>query len=153
MLRVSNILVPVDFSPGSSACVEYATAVAEALHSNVTLFHVFQTADLMVAIVPGADADVDDATGRALAERSVERLRAETRSRAGVRVSAVVVHGSPSEEIVSFAHDKSFDMVVIGTHGRTGLSRALMGSVAEAVVRRASCAVLTLHFPFPAAAG
>ena len=63
----------------------------------------------------------------------------------------VIVHGSPAEEIVSFSHDKAFDMVVIGTHGRTGFSHVLMGSVAEAVVRRASCAVLTLHIPFPAA--
>ena len=88
---------------------------------------------------------------RALAQRSLEGLRAETPSRAGVRVSVVIVHGSPAEEIVSFSHDKAFDMVVIGTHGRTGFSHVLMGSVAEAVVRRASCAVLTLHIPFPAA--
>ena len=149
MLRISNILVPVDFSTGSRACIEYATAMAETLHSNVTLFHVFERADLMATIVPGADRDADNTTDRALAQRSLEGLRAETPSRAGVSVSVVIVHGSPAEEIVSFSHDKAFDMVVIGTHGRTGFSHVLMGSVAEAVVRRASCPVLTLHFPFP----
>ena len=150
MINISNILVPVDFSAGSRACVEYATAMAEAFHSNVTLFHVFERVDLMASIVPGADARVDDETDRALAQRHLERLRTETPRRANVQISVAVIHGSPAEEILAYSRDKAFDMVVIGTHGRTGFSHVLMGSVAEAVVRGASCAVLTLHLPFPA---
>jgi len=150
MINISNILVSVDFSAGSRACVEYATAMAEAFHSNVTLFHVFERVDLMASIVPGADARVDDETDRALAQRHLERLRTETPRRANVQISVAVIHGSPAEEILAYSRDKAFDMVVIGTHGRTGLRRVLMGSVAEAVVRGASCAVLTLHLPFPA---
>jgi len=147
MMRVSNILVPVDFSTGSKACLWYATAMAESLHSNVTLVHVFERGDLMATIVPGADNAVDDEVDGRLAQRRLEGLRAETPSRPGVDVRVVVVHGNAAEQIVSFSGKGAFNMVVMGTHGRTGVRRVLMGSVAEAVVRRASCPVLTLHFP------
>ena len=62
-------------------------------------------------------------------------------------MSVLVVHGSPADKINSTA--RAFQMIVMGTHGRTGLRRFLMGTVAEAVVRRAPCPVLTIHFPSP----
>jgi nucleotide-binding universal stress UspA family protein len=64
-------------------------------------------------------------------------------------MSVVVEHGSPAVEIVSFSRNGGFEMIVMGTHGRTGLRHLLMGSVAEGVVRRASCPVMTIHLPFP----
>jgi len=131
MINISNILVSVDFSAGSRACVEYATAMAEAFHSNVTLFHVFERVDLMASIVPGADARVDDETDRALAQRHLERLRTETPRRANVQISVAVIHGSPAEEILAYSRDKAFDMVVIGTHGQCG-----RGGGTRSVLRR-----------------
>jgi universal stress protein A len=61
----------------------------------------------------------------------------------------VVEHGSPAFAIVAYSRTGEFDMVVMGTHGRTGLRHVLMGCVAEAVVRRALCPVMTIHFPVP----
>ena len=88
MLRVSNILVPVDFSTGLRACIEYATAMAETLHSNVTLFHVFERADLMATIVPGADRDADnttDSSARTALSRGPPRGDAQSRGRSRQR--------------------------------------------------------------------
>jgi len=65
----------------------------------------------------------------------------------GVRCSRHLVVGAPSTEIAKFAEEHDIDMIVLGTHGRTGLTRVLMGSVAEAVVRKAPCPVLTLKQP------
>jgi len=148
MTTVSKILAPVDFSSGSTAAVEYAATLAQALQSTVTLFHVYQMPDLMDSIVPGADSAVDDEKDRALAQGWLEKLRAEAQKHMDVEMRMVVEHGSPVHEIVSFSRDGGFDMVVMGTHGRTWLRHALMGSVAEAVVRRALCPVLTIHLPF-----
>jgi universal stress protein A len=149
MIKVSRILAPADFSSGSTVSVEYAAALAHTLHSTVTLFHVYQVPDLMRAIVPGADHAVDAERERALAQDWLENLRVETRKHLNIEMRVVVVHGSSADEIISFSRTGEFDMVVMGTHGRTGLRHVLMGSVAEEVVRRAHCPVLTIHLPFP----
>ncbi len=147
MFSVAKILVAVDFSPGSRAAVEYAAMLAKALHSTVTLFHVYQTPDIMSSIVPGADGAVDAEKDRELARKWLEELRTEAQRHTDVEMHALVEHGSPAQEIISLSRRGGFDMVVMGTHGRTGLRHVLMGSVAEAVVRGASCPVLTIHLP------
>ncbi len=145
---VSTILAPVDFSSGSRAAVEAATALARAFQATVTLLHVGQLPDLMNSIVPGADSVVDVRADRTRAENMLDKLRAEALRDSSVDIRAVVEYGSPVQEILSFSHSGGFDMLVMGTHGRTGLRHLLMGSVAEAVVRRALCPVLTVHLPF-----
>ena len=149
MIRVSKILAAVDFSSGSKAAVEYAVALAKALQSTVTLFHVYEMPALMNSIVPGADNALDAKNDRAFAQSWLEELRAETRKRSAVEMHVVVEHGSPAQGILSLSSHGGFDMIVMGTHGRTGLQHVLMGSVAEAVVRRALCPVLTIHLPVP----
>ena len=148
MTTVSKMLVPVDFSSGSDSSVAYATALAQTLRAVITLLHVYQRSDGMSSIVPGADQVVDDEHDRAFAQQWLEGLRAKSMRGRDVETRVVVVAGSPAEEIVAFARKSSFDMIVMGTHGRTGLRHALMGSVAEAVVRQAPCPVLTIHCPF-----
>jgi nucleotide-binding universal stress UspA family protein len=147
MITVSRILVAVDFSSGSEVVVEYAVALAKVLQATVTLFHVYQMPDLMNSIVPGADNAGDAEKDRALAQKWLEELRAQAQKHINVEMRVVVEHGSPAQEIVSLSRSGGFDMVVMGTHGRTGLRHVLMGSVAEAVVRRALCPVLTIHLP------
>jgi len=98
----------------------------------------------MSGIVPGADNVVDDKENVALAGKALDGLRAETQKRIDTGIRVLVVDGSPAHEIISAA--RSFQMVIMGSHGRTGLRRVLMGSVAEAVVRGATCPVLTMHF-------
>jgi nucleotide-binding universal stress UspA family protein len=149
MIRISKILVAVDFSSESKAAVGYAVTLAKALQSTITLFHVFEMPELMNAIVPGADNAVDAARDRAVAQSWLEELRADTQQHSAVEMSVVVEHGSPAQGIVSASRDGGFDMIVMGTHGRTGLRHVVMGSVAEAVVRRALCPVLTIHLPVP----
>jgi nucleotide-binding universal stress UspA family protein len=149
LTSISKILVPVDFSSGSAAAVAYATALAKTLQSTVTLFHAYQQSDSMNSIVPGADNKVDDENNQALAQRFLERLRGEASKHTSVEMRVAVVHGSAAKEIISASRDGAFDLIVMGTHGRTGLQHVLMGSVAETVVRRASCPVLTIHLPVP----
>jgi nucleotide-binding universal stress UspA family protein len=149
MTRVAKILAPIDFSSGSEASVEYAVALAKSLHSVVTLFHVYHFPDLMESIVPGADNTMDAEKDRAFAQQWLEKIGEETRKRTDIETHVVVVEGSPAREIISLSLRDGFDMVVMGTHGRTGLERVVMGSVAEAVVRGARCPVLTIHLPLP----
>ncbi len=128
--------------------MNYATALAKTLHSVVTLLHVNQTPDIMEGIVPGENRAADVEKDRAFAEKWLEKCGGEAARQADVRMRVVVLRGSPAQEIISFSRKGGFDMIVMGTHGRTGLRRVLMGSVAEAVVRRAQCPVLTIHLPF-----
>jgi universal stress protein A len=150
MTTFSKILAPVDFSPGSEASVEYTVTLAKALHCAVTLLHVYQRPDLMEAIVPGAEDTLDLVADRALVQKRLETMGEEATKRTDVEMHALVVPGSPAAEILSLSRTKGFGMVVMGTHGRTGLRHLLMGSVTEAVVREAGCPVLTSHLPFPA---
>ncbi len=146
----SKILAPVDFSPGSEASVEYAVTLAKALHCTVTLLHVYQRPDLMEAIVPGAEKELDLVKARALVQKRLETMGREAAKDTGVEVHTRVVSGSPAAEILSLVRTEGFGMIVMGTHGRTGLPGLLMGSVTEAVVRGAGCPVLTSHLPFAA---
>ena len=146
MIAALSILAPVDFSQASVSSVDYATALAQTLRSTVTLLHVYQEADLMSTIVPGADRAADDREDRALAERWLDELCATLEKARRVEVRVLLVHGGAAPEIIRVANG-GFALVVMGTHGRTGLRHVLMGSVAEAVVRGASCPVLTVHLP------
>jgi nucleotide-binding universal stress UspA family protein len=130
--------------------VEYAAAIAHKSGATLTLIHVCERPDAMTGIVPRADNEADDANDRALGQKALENLRVETGKHTNVGVRVIVVDGSPVREIISAS--KAVQMVVMGTHGRTGLRRALTGSVAEAVVRGASCPVLTIHLPCPVVA-
>jgi nucleotide-binding universal stress UspA family protein len=84
------------------------------------------------------------------AERHLEAWRRDAEVAGAARVEAAKVAGEPAAEIVSFAREQGVDLLVLGTHGRTGLEHALMGSIAERVVRRARCPVLTVRPPAPA---
>jgi nucleotide-binding universal stress UspA family protein len=147
VITLSTILVPVDFSSESQSFVEYAAAMAQKWGATLTLIHVCERPDAMAGIVPGADNEADDTKDRVLAQKALENLRMETRKYTNVGMRVLVVDGSPAREIISASREAQ--MVVMGTHGRTGLRRALIGSVAEAVVRGASCPVLTIHLPCP----
>ena len=147
MLSLSKVLVPVDFSDGSRVAIDYAVALAKVFRSEVTLFHVQELPGSMNAIVPGADNAIDAANEHGYAMHRLEALRVALRRDFDVEMPVVVLSGSPEREIVAYAVGGRFDMIVMGTHGRTGVKRVLMGSVAEAVVRRALCPVLTIHLP------
>lgn len=141
--RVERILIPVDFSTCSNAALSYATLLAGKLGAAVDVLHVW---DPPARLEPWEPVAFDRFMGVALADldREMDRL-IEPLKKEGLVAQHKVVAGSAVEGIVREADAGNYDMIVIGTHGRTGLRRALLGSVAEAVVRNARCPVLTVH--------
>jgi nucleotide-binding universal stress UspA family protein len=150
----TRILVPTDFSGCSDAALEHARALATRFDGSLHLLHVIEDQQLsgplgseMYAPQPG--------TLSLLLKDAHTRLshRITPGERAARRATGEVVIGSGARTIVEYAADNRFDLIVMGTHGRTGLAHVLMGSVAERVVRTAECPVLTVReAPRPAAA-
>jgi nucleotide-binding universal stress UspA family protein len=150
MPTVTRILVPIDFSPPARAALQYARFLADKLGASVEVLHVFEPPGYVgpdtLALVPITAGQHEWGETRAEVERQVEEFLAQTAGAPATRTVRVEA-GEPSETILRVAADDRADLVVMGTHGRTGLSRLLIGSVAEAVLRRASCPVLTLRVP------
>ncbi|HTQ05629.1 MAG TPA: universal stress protein [Polyangiaceae bacterium] len=150
MQAIRKILVPVDFSESSRVALEHALGWAAPFAAKVDVLHVWQAP----AFIPTAnlpDAVSADTTLVELvkknAEAALERFVAEVRERGlGVR-EALSEPGSPAHTIVEVAKQGRYDLIVLATHGHTGLAHALIGSVAERVVRHASCPVLTVRVP------
>jgi nucleotide-binding universal stress UspA family protein len=143
-VRVRRILVPLDFSKGSEAALGYARLFAAVFGAEVALLHVvdarmpFREATgppLAAAWEPGHAARV--ASGR------LDQL-ARAMAREGPWPKTAVRLGTEYEQILAASREPGIDLIVMGTHGRTGLGRVLLGSVAEQVVRRAPCPVLTV---------
>jgi nucleotide-binding universal stress UspA family protein len=146
MSPIRKILVPTDFSEGSAAATEQALTLAHAFEASVTLLHVYQ---VPAYVFPDGSTFVAGPEVAARIEREAEdAIAAAARSaeqKSGVPVLTRTAIGAPFEEILRAARD--FDLVVMGTHGRTGLRHLILGSVAERVVRQASCPVLTVRVP------
>jgi universal stress protein A len=144
---INNILVPVDFSSNAERALDYATMLAKRHGAAIELLHVVDDPFTSGAWTP--DSYVPNLTEllQVLIAQARERLRPQEASlRAqGIRTESWVMSGVPSREIVARAADAGFDLIVMGTHGRTGLAHVVMGSVAERVVRRAPCPVLTVR--------
>ena len=147
MKPFDKILVPVDFAPHSAQAVRLACEIAQRFSASITLVHVHEPVDY--ALPEGYVLYTPDQLGRLNAEFE-NRLRASQREVEALGVTRVdtrLLHGAAALEIVDFAQHESFDLIVMGTHGRTGLKHVLMGSVAERVLRSASCPVLTVKAP------
>ena len=149
----ARILVPTDFSPCAEYAVDYALDLAAALGASVELCHVGTRPDYNVTrlVSPGM---------RTAAEGLVEQLRAlyeaarhemdaliARKARPGLTIGASFVEGLPDEGIIARAQALPADLIVIGSHGRRGLSRVLLGSIAERVLHTAPCPVLVVHQP------
>jgi nucleotide-binding universal stress UspA family protein len=148
MIDLKRILVPTDFSKHSQNALTYAAALAEKFGAEIYLFHVVQD---LALYLPDAIAAAPPPTipFTQLVTASREALAKVIREQlpAGVRATPEVREGSPLPDIIAFAKEKDIDLIVLGTHGRTGLVHVLMGSVAENVVRKAPCPVLTVRHP------
>lgn len=150
MKPFAKLLVPVDFSPSSSEAMRVAADLSRRYEASLTLLHVYQPVaypfpEGFVLYTP------DQLTGilaelRQLLDESVQFARRE----GAPRVEGRLEQGVVASEIIHAAEREGFDLVVMGTHGRTGLQHALLGSVAEKVVRRAPCPVLTVRAPLAA---
>lgn len=143
-LEFRRILCPVDFSAASTGALKAAAALARRFDASLTLLHVAvipgsSIPEAMLATPPELATDLSAPETRPLLDwkAMAERLGAP-------RVQAFRSVGRPAEEILALARRDAFDLLVIGTHGRTGVGHFLLGSVAEEVVRHAPCPVLTL---------
>ena len=146
MITLRRILIPIDFSPHSEQALKYGVALAEKFEAELFLIHAFQDVSIyQTEVVSGAPPimpPVEQLT--ASARGAMERLVQEKNLRRfGTHTD--IVEGAPVEEIVDYAKEKNIDLIVMGTHGRGWLAHVLMGSVAEKVVRKAPCPVLTVR--------
>ena len=143
----SRTLVPTDFSPPSDAALEYARILAAKFGSTLRILHVIDDPSHSSEFVADGFAPSTEAIRIALIEHARKRLDhlMNLVDRARYNSHADAVLGTPAEAIIDYAGATGTSLIVMGTHGRTGLAHLLMGSVAEQVVRTAPCPVLTVR--------
>jgi nucleotide-binding universal stress UspA family protein len=146
MFSLKTILVPTDFSDASQAALDYAKALAVPFGASIHLVHVMEdllahawAAEVYVASMPNLRDEIE----KEAREQLTAMLAAEERQRFVV-VTALLA-GNPFVEIVRYAKAQAVDLIVIGTHGRGAIAHMLLGSVAEKVVRKSPCPVLTVR--------
>jgi universal stress protein A len=142
-----RILCPTDFSPVADAGVERAVSLAVRERAELVILHVLAplTAYVLPDVVGSISVEIEEQT-REEARIELRRLRERVR-RSGVPAHTVLAQGYAPQQIARAAERLHCDLIVLGTHGRTGLTRIFLGSVAEAVVRHAPCPVLTIRPP------
>lgn len=146
MARFRTILHPTDFSPGSAAAFAYACDLARDYDARLVVLHAFAPAVPIAAEGVILSADLDEL--RALARRELDAIRPTDPT---VRVERVVREGPTTPVVLDAVKEFGADLLVMGTHGRTGFRRVVLGSVAEEVLRKAPCPVLTVKAQAPAA--
>jgi nucleotide-binding universal stress UspA family protein len=146
MLSIKTVLVPTDFSEASEAALNYGKAIAEAFGASLHLVHVMEdllahawAAEVYVASAPNLREEIERES----------RLRLETMlpepERERLKARVALLSGSPFIEIIRYAKANDIDLIVMGTHGRGPIAHMLLGSVAEKVVRKSPCPVLTVR--------
>lgn len=143
---MKRFLCPTDFSEPSQAAEGEAQRLAAALGAEIVLLHVMSEAPMWTESVRAAKVRQVFESQRTWATTALQ-TRADALAAAGVPARVVVATGVPCEEILRAARDEHADVIVMGTHGRTGLDRMLLGSVTERVVRQSACPVLTIRPP------
>lgn len=144
-IRIQKVLLPTDFSNYSVAATKYACELATKFEAELHILHALEH---HLSSTPNFAMGLD--LPRFISE-SAEAARnklsdiVDAKWAAGRTVIHAVIEGSPKMEIVRYARERDIDLIVLSTHGRTGLSHVVMGSVAENVVRTAPCPVLTVR--------
>lgn len=150
MIEIRNILCPVDFSDFSRRAVDHAVAIARWYQAKLTLFHV-AAAVPVAAYGPGSAGLAPVVAAHADRDELLRSLRefADEETRTAVPTELDVAEGDVAGTVLARAEAKAHDLIVMGTHGRSGFERLLLGSVTEKVLRKASCPVLTVprHAP------
>jgi nucleotide-binding universal stress UspA family protein len=139
VIRIQKILYPTDFSSYSNQAYFHAIAQAEKHGASLTILFVYNPDH---TTTPGSQGDEE--ADRRYWRAQLEQIRPVDPH---IAVRHVLLQGDPAAEIVRFGRDAGIDLVVMGTHGRTGMERLLMGSVAEKVLRDAPCSVLVVKLP------
>jgi nucleotide-binding universal stress UspA family protein len=142
-----KILVPHDFSPHAKNALEFAVDLAKKYDASLSLVHVHEP--VLYALPDSFILYPSEQMTAMLGafQQQLDAIQEKLRAAGLTRVENKVLQGIPVSELVRYAKEGNFDLIVMGTHGRTGLSHAVIGSVAERVVRKAACPVLTVHLP------
>jgi nucleotide-binding universal stress UspA family protein len=149
MIKLQKILCPIDFSENSLEALRYAAHTALKENATVYLIHIVDSrvydygGPIYEPEMPAMKPVVDQASKDRLRDKLLEKVPEEIQG----RVETVISFGVPFVEIIKAAKDYDIDLIVMGTHGRSGVSHILIGSVAEKVVRKAPCPVLTVRTP------
>jgi nucleotide-binding universal stress UspA family protein len=142
-----KILVPIDFSEHSTLALDTAVSLAKDFAASLTLVHVFEP--LAIAVPQGYQLFSETQLNRLFEElhEGLARQRQRAEAAGATLVKSELLHGFAVGELQNYAEQNAFDLIVMGTHGRRGLSHAFLGSVAERLVRVAPCPVLTVRAP------
>jgi nucleotide-binding universal stress UspA family protein len=155
-MKLTRILAPTDLSRYSGFAMEWAAYLAQCLQAELVLLHVLtdEEGKIMEEVIgEGAVVQVPKGIRQDVVADRQKKLRMQYEMvvsrelRASLKVEEMVRIGVPFLEVVKVAKDKDVDLIVMGTHGRTGLAHVLIGSVAEKVVHHAHCGVLTVKHP------
>lgn len=144
-----NIVVATDLSDCSKAATETAALYAKSFGAKVTMVHAFDPTPYIPPIAIPGPTDLLETAAKEV-RKSIQEALAEERDRvfgeqAGHVELTVLRHHAPGVAVVDYAKDHHNDLIIVGSHGRTGLSRVFLGSVAERIVRHAPCAVLVVR--------
>lgn len=148
MIALKNVLVATDFSEAADTALAYGRALARSFGATLHVLHVADDVyirlggDAYVAVLPDLQREMEDA-----ARTRLETLVIDNDPNPLPTKTAVVTSAATAAAIVDFAKESGIDLIVVGTHGRGAVAHLLMGSVAERVVRTASCPVLTVRHP------
>lgn len=145
MIKLKKILYPTDFSDPSLEALRYAISFAREYHAKLIVMHVVNEKVFSEGLSLPRIISQETAEQEMTAEAE-RRLRGiiPAEAREGLDWSMVTLRGNPFLEIIRYAHDESVDLIVIGTHGHSGVEQIFFGSTAEKVVRKAPCPVLTV---------
>ncbi len=144
-MQIKTILFPTDFSNGARAAMDHAVSLARDYKAKIILLYVIQDISIAEWYIPSSLSVTDLVEDmQKSAWKEMDKWAAEVAAKVG-DVEKAVVRGVPFVEIIRTAKEKNVDMIVIGTHGRTGIDHMLFGSTAEKVVRKAPCPVLTVR--------
>ena len=152
MTKIQRILVPVDFSPSSRAALDHAMFLADRFGAKVTVLHSWDLPGYLHPDLTVWSGDVSASLmehARKDAQQCMVEFSRDAKVDGDERVTTQVVSGAPYSTIIAAVEDGGFDLVVMGTHGRTGVAHLVMGSVAEKIVRHSPCPVMTVRGPEP----
>jgi len=146
MTRIRRILFATDFSKASTKAFETAVSLAKSNRATLTILHVMApfTPIMPEQYIGTQTWEEIDLQGHEWTKRELAKLTTKA-TKAGIRTAELVAEGEPAKQIVRAARSKKADLVVVGTHGRTGFTKFFLGSVAARVVATAQCPVVTVR--------
>ena len=146
-LSIKKVLVPIDFSDYSKSALKYAVNFAKSFGADITLIYVVEPIiyppdfSMGQIAIPAVNTEWDQVAQEELSKLAKNEISSD------VKVKTIIKTGKPFVEIIETASDENIDLIIISTHGHSGVEHILFGSTAEKVVRKAPCPVLTLREP------